>query len=93
MKVKRSSMLTKIVLVVLLIYALVSLLRIADRKADAQAALDDLMRMEAMLAAENDGMQYDIEHMDDPDVIKSIARDKLGMVNPDEHTYYAGRDN
>lgn len=91
MKIKRSSMLTKIVLAVLLIYALVTLVTIADRTKDAEARLEEEKRVEAALAAENDGMMYDLEHKDDPDVIEGIARDKLGMTNPDEETFYADR--
>lgn len=91
MRVKRSSILTKIVLAVLFIYALVTLVRISDRKAQARADLEELIRQESVLAAENDGMEYDIAHKDDPEVIEDIARNELGMTNPDEKIYYAGR--
>lgn len=90
MRIKRSSILTKIVLVVLLIYALVMLVMIGERKSDAQAALDELKRQESALAAENDGLQYALDHPDDPEVWEDMARDE-GYINPNEETYYAGR--
>lgn len=90
MRIKRTSILTKIVIVVLLVYAVVSLMAINDRRAEAEAELDELRRQEAAIAAENDGMQHAIDNKDDPDVIREIARDELGMMDPDDESYSSG---
>lgn len=90
MRIKRTSILTKIVIVVLLVYAVVSLMAINERRAEAEAELDDLRRQEAAITAENDGMRYAIDNKDDPDVIRDIARDELGMVDPDDGDYSSG---
>ena len=84
MRLKRTSILTKIVIFVLLAYAVVSLMALNDRRAEAEAELDDLRRQEAAIAAENDGMRYAIENKNDPEVIRDIARDELGMVDPED---------
>ena len=91
MRLKRTGILTKIVIVVLMMYAVVSLIRISDRRADAQAELEDLRRQEAAIAAENDDMQYALDNKDDPDVIRDIARDELGMIDPGEEIYSSGK--
>ncbi len=90
MRVKRSSILTKIVIVVLLVYAVVSLIRINDRKAQAQEDLADLKRQEAGIAADNDDMQYALEHRDDPEVLEDIAREH-GYTYDGEEIYVAGQ--
>lgn len=90
MRVKRTSIRTKIVIAVLMIYAIVSLMAINDRRAEAETELEELRRQEAAIAAENDGMQYALDNRDDPEVIRQIARDRLGMVDPGEETYSSG---
>ena len=37
---------------------------------------------------ENAELEYDIEHAGDPEIIAEIARDKLGLVMPDEKIFY-----
>ena len=78
MKVKRTGILTKIVLVVLFVYALVSIVRVNDRKAQAMENLDELQRVETELAEKNDD-------------IRSIARDH-GMTDPGEEIYYGSQE-
>ncbi len=91
MRVKRTGILTKIVLAVLFVYALVSIVRVNDRKAQAAENLDELRRVETELAEKNDDMQYAIEHSTDEDVIRSIARDR-GMTDPGEEIYYGSQE-
>ncbi len=89
MRIKRSSILTKIVLTVLVIYALVMLIHINERMDDATGELEDLRRENAALAADVDRKQYAVDNKDDPAVIESIIRNELGMVNPDEQIFSA----
>ena len=91
MRLKRTGILTKIVIAVLVVYAVVSLIRISDRRAEAQSELDDLRRQQAAIAAENDDMLYAINNKDDPDVIRDIAMDELGMIDPGEEIYSSGK--
>lgn len=91
MRLKRTGILTKIVIVVLVVYAVVSLFRISDRRAEAQSELEDLRRQQAAIAAENDKMQHAIDNKDDQEVIRDIARDELGMIDPGEEIYSSGK--
>ncbi len=90
MRLKRTGTLTKIIILVLLIYAVVSLVHLADQKTKAEADLAELRRQEAEIAAENDDMLYSLNHSDDPEVIRQKARDELGMVDPGEEVFNAG---
>ncbi len=90
MRIKRSSILTKIVLAVLVIYALVMLIHIGERMDDATGELEDLRRQNAALAADVDRKQYAVSNPTDPAVLDDIIRNELGLVNPDEEIFSAG---
>ncbi len=88
MKLKRSSIFTKIVLLALIVYATISLVNTKNRVAEAEADRELLQaRVDAMLQ-ENAELEYDIEHAGDPDTIAEIARTKLGLVMPGEKIFY-----
>ncbi len=87
MRLKRTGILTKIVIAVLFLYALVTLVRLNDSKARAEEDLAELRRQEALIAAENDDMDYAINHSDDEDVIRDIARDQ-GLLEEGGEVYY-----
>ena len=90
MRLRRTGTLTKIIIAILLVYAVVSLVRISAQRDARLAELADLRRQQADIAATIDDIQYKVEHSDDDDVIRDIAREELGLVEPDEQIYYAG---
>ena len=88
MKLKRSNILTKIVILALIVYAAVTLAGVRsniERAEKDRAALQ--MRVDAMLQ-ENAELEYDIQHAEDPATIAEIARIKLGLVMPGEKIFY-----
>ena len=88
MKLKRSSIFTKIVILALIVYAAISLTTTKSRIATAEA---DRVLLQAKVDAalqENAELEYDIEHVGDPDTIAEIARSKLGLVMPGEKIFY-----
>ena len=89
MKRKKSSILTKIIIAALLIYASVTLVTLFAKIESAQAGQEQLKAEVADTAAEVAEMEYAIENKSDADVIEDVARDKLGLVMPDEEIYYA----
>ncbi len=89
MRVKRTGILTKIVLAVLLVYALATKIGQTDLQNQKEKELQDLKDYEAQLAAQVDDMQYAIDHSTDEDVLRDIAREQ-GFTDPDEQVYYAG---
>lgn len=88
MKVKKASLLTKIVVLALLIGAATGLLNLRGKIAAAQA---DLARAQEEVAAQkqvNADLSDAVENSDDPDRQTDIARDKLGLVEPGEYVFY-----
>jgi len=88
MKLKKAGIITKIVVIALLIYGLVTLVVLSGKIGDIKAE-QNLLRQEAQeLEIRNAELDYAIEHSTDDDVISDIARDELGLVHPDEQVFY-----
>ena len=88
MKVKKASLLTKVVILALLIGAAATLLNLQNKLAAAQ---EDLAQAQAEVAAQrqvNADLSDSVENSDDPERQTDIARDKLGLVEPGEYVFY-----
>lgn len=90
LKFKRAGILTKLILAAIIIYAITSLTVLRGKIEDANIAKAQLTEQVADKTAENEKMQYAIENRDDDDVIREVAKDKLGLVEQDEEIYYIG---
>ncbi len=88
MKLKRSSIYIKIVILALLVYAAFSLMTTRSRIAEAEADRAALRAEVDKAMQENAALEYDIEHAEDPETIAEIARTKLGLVAPGEKILY-----
>lgn len=86
MKLKRAGFLTKIVVLVLLIYMTTSLLDMRGRINQVQGQLDDLAGATASQKLENQQKLDAIENSDDPDMLEQVAREK-GFVKQGEILY------
>lgn len=86
MKLKRAGFLTKIVVLVLLIYMATSLLDLRGRIEAAQSQRDELAEQVAAQQLENQQLADAIEHSDDPEMLEKVARDK-GYVKQGETLY------
>ncbi len=88
MKLKKAGIITKLVVIALLIYGLITLVVLVGKISDVNAE-QDLLRQEAQeLEIRNAELDYVIEHSTEDDVISDIARDELGLVEPDEQVFY-----
>lgn len=88
MKLKKAGIITKLVVIALLVYGLITLVVLVGKISDVNAE-QDLLRQEAQeLEIRNAELDYAIEHSTDDDVISDIARDELGLVEPDEQVFY-----
>ena len=88
MKVKKASLLTKIVILALLIGVATTLLNLQNKLAVAQ---EDLAQAQAEVAAQrqvNADLSDAVENSGDPERQADIARDKLGLVTPGEYVFY-----
>ena len=88
MKLKKSSIFIKIVIVALIVYAAVSLTSVRSKIGDAEEQRDILQAKVEQALQENAELTYDIDHAGDDDTIEEIARMKLGLVKPGEKIFY-----
>lgn len=88
LKLKKASMFTKIVILALTIYAVVSLVTVRERVVKAEELREDLRRQVTEMTQQNAELEYQIEHGTDEETIEEIARNKLGLVLPGERVFY-----
>lgn len=81
-------MFTKIVLIALALYAVVSLVTVRSRIAQAEQLRAQLTAQVSDMAQKNAELEYQIEHGTDDEMIEEIAREKLGLVLPGEKIFY-----
>ena len=87
MKLKRSGILTKIIVIILVAYSAITLLRLWDRIEDGKAQQEALEDIADALEVENADLQYAVDHKDDDEVKEQIARDELGLIKEGETVY------
>ena len=83
MTFKRAGFLTKIVVMVLLMYMAISLLDLRGKIQDVQAQRDDLARQVTDQRLENQKLEDAIANSDDPEMLEQVARDR-GYVEENE---------
>ena len=88
MKFKRSSIVTKIVILAIIVYAGISLVSLKVQVSGAREKRDTLQGQVDTVLQNNTELQYQIDHSTDSETIEDIARDKLGLVKPGEKIFY-----
>lgn len=88
MKFRAAGVLTVIVIAVLLAYGVISLMNIRAEVTEADKTKAQLQTEIEQMQEENAALQYAIDNQEDPGTIEDIARDKLGLVMPDEQIFY-----
>lgn len=83
MSFKRAGFLTKIVVLVLLIYMALSLIDVRGKIQGVQTQRDDLARQVTDQRLENQKLADAIANSDDPEMQEQVARDR-GYVEKDE---------
>mgnify|MGYP002470816360 FL=1 len=83
MTFKRAGFLTKIVVLVLLIYMAISLLDLRGKIQDVQAQRDDLARQVSDQRLANKKLEDAIANSSDPEMLEQVARDR-GYVEENE---------
>ncbi len=90
MKLRRMNFLTALVLAGLIAYACIALMNMRSKVAEANATETELQEQIAQIQEENAALQYAIDNQTDESTIEGIAREKLGLVLPDEQIFYDG---
>ena len=88
MKFRSAGWLTALVIAGLLAYGCITLLNMKTKVADAAKTEAQLQAQVEAIQESNASLQYAIANQDDPDTIEDIARDRLGLVMPDEQIFY-----
>ncbi len=83
MEFKRAGFLTKIVVLVLLIYMAITLLDLQGKIQTVQLERDSLSRQVSDQRLENRKLEEAIANSDDPEMLEQVARDR-GYVERDE---------
>ena len=88
MRLRRTSWITALAIVVMIAYAVIALMNMRTKVSQASETEAQLRQRVAEIQEENAALQYAIENRDDDKTIEDIARDKLGLVLPDEKIFY-----
>ena len=84
MRLKKSTIITRIIVFALIAFAVVSILNAQSQISEATEVQRAIRRAVAEKELSNAELEYDLENIDDPDVIANIARANLGLVLPGE---------
>ena len=87
-KLRRASWLTGLVIVGLIVYACIALMNMRTKVAMASETEAELREKAEEIQETNAALQYAIDNRYDDKTIEDIARDKLGLVMPDEVIFY-----
>lgn len=88
MKFKKAGLLTKLLILVMIVYAAYNIATVQANIAQARQSLTSLTQEVEDARQVNAQLTYEIEHKDDPETIEQIAREKLGLVKPGEKIFY-----
>ena len=88
MKFKRSSLMTKIIIVLPAIAAAATLVSLQAQLREKQATAAELEQQVAAASQENRRMEAAIDAVGTDEGVKAIAREKLGMVESGEIIFY-----
>lgn len=88
MKFRRSSLLTKIIVILPLAAATITLVSLQTQLADKEAELSVLEQQATAITQENQRLEDAIAAAGTEEGVMSIAREKLGMVEKNEIVFY-----
>ena len=88
MRFKKAGFLTKLLILLMVVYAVYNIVSVRSNIVEARQNLTSLTQQVEDARQENAQLGYEIEHKDDPETIEQIARAKLGLVKPGEKIFY-----
>ena len=88
MRFKRASLLTKILILVLVVYATVTLVSLQNQVTAKNAEAEALQAEIAAEKQENLRLEQAIDELDTREGVEAVARQKLGMVARGEIVFY-----
>lgn len=88
MRFKKTSLLTKLIILVVAVYALVTLVRLQDKITDANREVRQLEEQVLYAEQEYALVEQDLEELGSDKSVKKIARARLGMVEAGEIIFH-----
>ena len=92
MKFKKSSLLVKLVILILLVYSTVTLVSLQNQLQDKKAEAAQLTTEAQQLQQDNLDLQERIDNLSTDEGIEEVARNKLGLVRDGEIVFYDNGD-
>lgn len=92
MKFKKSSLLVKLVILILLVYSTVTLVSLQNQLQDKKAEAAQLTAEAQQLQQDNLDLQERIDNLSTDEGIEEVARNKLGLVRDGEIVFYDNGD-
>ena len=88
MRFRRSSLVTKILILALVAYAAVTLVTLQSQLQEKNAEADILSSQVTALEQENQRLEQAIAELDTDEGVEAVARQKLGLVKKNETVFY-----
>ena len=92
MKFKKSSLLVKLVILILLVYSTITLVSLQNQLQDKKAEAAQLTAEAQQLQQDNLDLQERIDNLSTDEGIEEVARNKLGLVRDGEIVFYDNGD-
>ena len=88
MRIKRAGLITCLVILILTVYAAVTLIGLRVRIEDAKTKTVEIAAQVEERERANEILRYEIAHSGDPETYETVARTKLGLIRPGEEIFY-----
>ena len=85
---KKSSLITKLVIMILLVYSMVTLVYLQRQLSEKQLEREALEIQITQVQQANAALTEDIDALGTKEGIEAVAREKLGLVSEGEITFY-----
>ena len=88
LRAKKVGLLVKIALLILLAYLIITLVNVRQQIGDAHAAIETLTEQVNDQTQANPELSNAIENRNDPSYLEDVARERLGLVAPNDRVFY-----
>ena len=88
LRAKKVGLLVKIALHILLAYLIITLVNVRQQIGDAHAAIETLTEQVNDQTQANTELSNAIENRNDPSYLEDVARERLGLVAPNDRVFY-----
>ncbi len=88
LRAKKVGLLVKIALLILLAYLIIPLVNVRQQIGDAHAAIETLTEQVNDQTQANTELSNAIENRNDPSYLEDVARERLGLVAPNDRVFY-----